>query len=188
MDRLYEYFRNNSLEPQKTCFGSRLHTPALQPVWRRHRRAGPQRQDILFPGLRGPAPRGIAIYFLVYPSLYRRDRLPRSGHAPASIRSKRVWDFQSENLGSILEIDDFDKLIAKSTTVFSDKTTVNAGYLFNDERKTKHAWRSPRGRPAVFLPQQSRARSNSVHGLSSTCSPAIGPRTVFSTLDKELFA
>jgi hypothetical protein len=42
---------------------------------------------------------------------------------------------RSESLGSILQIDGYEKFFGKLTTVFSERTTLNVGYLFNNDLK-----------------------------------------------------
>src|SRR6202043_468291 len=54
---------------------------------------------------------------------------------PSINQVKQDLGLAPENLGSILEIDNYDKFVAKSTNVLTDKTTLNAAYLFNDDRK-----------------------------------------------------
>jgi hypothetical protein len=70
---------------------------------------------------------------------------------PSINQVKQDLGLQPENLGSILEIDNFDKFIAKSTTVLTDKTTLNAAYLFNDDRKLNVPGAAPgQGLPSSY--------------------------------------
>jgi hypothetical protein len=56
-----------------------------------------------------------------------------------------------ENLGSILQIDNYDKFILKSSNVLSDKTNVNISYLYTDDRKQNAPGAAPgEGLPSAF--------------------------------------
>jgi hypothetical protein len=65
---------------------------------------------------------------------------------------KKLLGLQTKNLGSILEINDYDKFFGKLTKVLSDKSTINIGYLFNGS-KTTHTGSRSRPGIAIFLSQ-----------------------------------
>src|SRR5437868_2809049 len=56
-------------------------------------------------------------------------------NTPSINQVKQLLGLKPENLGSILQIDDYDKLIAKDTAVLGQNTSLNLTYLFNDSRK-----------------------------------------------------
>jgi hypothetical protein len=62
-----------------------------------------------------------------------------------------------ENLGSILQIGDYDNAFGKATDVLSDRSTLNAGYLFTNVRNGNTAAASPgQGLPSSY-------RDNRIH-------------------------
>jgi hypothetical protein len=148
---LYEYFRNNSLDAKNLLSAPGFNTLRFNQFGADI--GGPVRKDktFYFLGYEGQRRAESPIYSSFI--LHCIDATGCLGPGTPSINQvKESLGLQSENLGSILEIDDFDKLIAKSTTVFSDKTTVNAGYLFNDERKQN----TPGAAPGEGLPSSYR--------------------------------
>jgi hypothetical protein len=70
---------------------------------------------------------------------------------PSINQVKQSLGLQPESLGSILTVDDFDRFFLKSTNILSAKTTLNAGYLFNDDRKKNTPGAPPgQGLPSSF--------------------------------------
>ena len=60
-------------------------------------------------------------------------------------------------LGSLLQIDNYDKAMGKITQVFNERNILNAGYLFSNDRKVNAptaapgAWSSPLPPTATIL-------------------------------------
>ena len=70
---------------------------------------------------------------------------------PSINQVKQLLGLQPENLGSILQIDNYDKFFGKLTSVLGDKSTLNVGYLFNDDRKQHVPSAAPgQGLPSSF--------------------------------------
>jgi len=70
---------------------------------------------------------------------------------PSINQVKEVLGLQPENLGSILQIQDFDKSFAKLTYAWSDSSTLNLGYLFTDQRNQRVPGAAPgQGLPSFY--------------------------------------
>jgi hypothetical protein len=70
---------------------------------------------------------------------------------PSINQVKQSFGLQPEQLGSILQIDNYDKAIGKLTHVFSENNIFNAGYLFNDDRKLNAPTAAPgQGLPSTY--------------------------------------
>ncbi|MGA8233817.1 MAG: TonB-dependent receptor [Candidatus Acidiferrales bacterium] len=130
----YEYFRNNDLDATNLLAAPDFNT--LQFNQFGADAGGPIRQDknFYFLGYEGQRRAESPLYSSFI--LHCIDTPNCLGPGTPSINQvKQTLGLQPENLGSILTIDNYDKLIAKSTNVLSDKTTLNAAFLFNDDRK-----------------------------------------------------
>ena len=82
---------------------------------------------------------------------------------PASTRSKSNSACSRSNLGSLLQIDNYDKAIGKITHVFNERNILNVGYLFSDDRKVN----APTAAPGQGLPSTYRdnpVRDQTVYG------------------------
>src|SRR2546430_9686979 len=84
-------------------------------------------------------------------------------NTPSINQVKQVLGLQPENLGSILQIDDYDKFIVKNNNVLSDKTFLNISYLFNDTRKQNVRGAAPgEGLPSSY--RDNPVRDQTVYG------------------------
>ena len=82
---------------------------------------------------------------------------------PSINQVKQSLGLQPENLGSILQIGDYDKFFGKLTNVLSDKSTLNIGYLFNDDRKQHIPGAAPgQGLPSFY--RNNPVRDQTVYG------------------------
>jgi hypothetical protein len=74
------------------------------------------------------------------------------GPGSPSINQVKVdLGLQPESLNSILTIDDYDKLIAKSSNILTNNTSLNITYLFNDSRKKNARGAAPgEGLPSSY--------------------------------------
>jgi Carboxypeptidase regulatory-like domain len=148
---LYDYFRNDHLDAKNLLSAPGFNTLRFNQFGANL--GGPLRRDKIFyfVGYEGQRRAESPIYSSFI--LHCIDAIGCLGPGTPSINQvKQSLGLQPESLGSILEVDDFDKLIGKSTTVLSDKTTLNVGYLFNDERK-QH---TPGAAPGEGLPSSYR--------------------------------
>jgi hypothetical protein len=82
---------------------------------------------------------------------------------PSINQVKQQFGLQPEQLGSLLQIDNYDKAIGKITHVFNAQNILNVGYLFSDDRKVN----APTAAPGQGLPSTYRdnpVRDQTVYG------------------------
>ncbi len=119
----------------------------------------------------GPLRKDKAFYFFGYEG-QRRAQSPIYSHfilscidtegclgpgTPSINEVKTDLGLSPEKLGSILQIGDYDNAFGKVTNVFSDKSTLSAGYLFTAVRNGNTAATSPgQGLPSSY-------RDNRIH-------------------------
>jgi Carboxypeptidase regulatory-like domain len=147
----YEYFRNDALDAANLLAAPGFNTLRFNQFGSDV--GGPLRQNknFYFVGYEGERSAESPIYSSFI--LHCIDTTGCLGTGTPSINQvKQDLGLQPENLGSILEIDNYDKFIAKSTDVLTDKTTLNAAYLFNDDRKQN----TPGAAPGQGLPSSYR--------------------------------
>ena len=119
----YEYFRNNKLDATNP-----LATPGFDTL----------RLNQFGFTLGGPIAKDKTFFFTGYEG-QRRAQAPRYTTfiqdfiVPINI-TKQFFGLSPESLGSVLMINDYDKLIGKLDHQFSNSTTLSARYLFSDER------------------------------------------------------
>src|SRR5580658_7590915 len=147
---LYEYFRNNALDATNL-----LAVPGFNTLRSNQFGAdagGPIRKNknFYFVGYEGQRRAESPIYSSFI--LHCIDTTGCLGPGSPSINQvKQDLGLQPENLGSILEINNYDKFIAKSTNVLTERTTLNAAYLFNDDRKQNVPGAAPgQGLPSSY--------------------------------------
>jgi hypothetical protein len=131
---VYEFFRNNNLDAN-----NKLSAPGFNTL----------RFNQFGGTLGGPIRKEKNFYFLGYEGQRRAESPIYSSfilhcidtpncfapNTPSINQVKQVLGLQPENLGSILQIDDYDKFIGKSTNALGESTSLNITYLFNDTRK-----------------------------------------------------
>jgi Carboxypeptidase regulatory-like domain/TonB dependent receptor len=152
---LYEFFRNNKLDSNNLLTAPRFNITRFNQFGGNF--GGPIRKDktFYFLGYEGQRRAESQLYSSFI--LHCTDNPGCLGPGTPSINQvKESLGLQPENLGSILQIGDYDKFFGKVTDVLSDKTTLNIGYLFNDDRK-QHI---PGAAPGQGLP--SSYRNNAV--------------------------
>jgi len=147
---LYEYFRNNALDATNL-----LAVPGFNTLRSNQFGAdagGPIRKNknFYFVGYEGQRRAESPIYSSFI--LHCIDTTGCLGPGSPSINQvKQDLGLQPENLGSILEINNYDKFIVKSTNVLTERTTLNAAYLFNDDRKQNVPGAAPgQGLPSSY--------------------------------------
>jgi hypothetical protein len=125
----------------------------------------------------GPIRRDKAFYFLGYEG-QRRAQSPIYSHfilkcidtegclgpgTPSINEVKSSLGLSPENLGSILQIGDYDNAFGKVTDVLSDRNTVSIGYLFADVRNGNTPAASPgQGLPSSY--RDNRVQDQTAYG------------------------
>lgn len=131
---LYEFFRNNNLDAKNLLSAPGFNTLRFNQFGGTV--GGPIRKDknFYFLGYEGQRRAESPLYSSFI--LHCIDAPGCLGPGTPSINQvKQMLGLQPENLGSILQIDDYDKTIVKSTNVLTQNTSLNISYLFNDSRK-----------------------------------------------------
>jgi hypothetical protein len=146
----YEFFRNNKLDANNL-----LSAPGFDTL----------RFNQFGGDVGGPVIQAKSFYFLGYEGQRRAESPIYSsfilhcingagclGPGTPSINTvKQSLGLSAEDLGSILQIDDYDKFFVKSSNVLSDKTNLNIAYLFTDDRKRNARGAAPgEGLPSSF--------------------------------------
>jgi hypothetical protein len=146
----YEYFRNNALDATNP-----LSAPGFDTL----------RANQFGADAGGPIRKSRTFYFTGYEGQRRAaspsystfilgciDRPGCLGPGTPSVNQvKESFGLQPEQLGSILQIDNYDKAIGKITTLFNENNILNAGYLFNDDRKLNAPTAAPgQGFPSTY--------------------------------------
>ena len=125
----------------------------------------------------GPLRKDKAFYFLGYEG-QRRAQSPIYSHfilncidtegclgpgTPSINQVKTDLGLSPENLGSILQIGDYDNAFGKVTHLLNDRSTLSAGYLFTDVRNGNTAATSPgQGLPSSY--RDNRIHDQTVYG------------------------
>jgi len=159
---LYEFFRNNQLDAKNALSAPGFNTLRFNQFGANV--GGPIRQEknFYFLGYEGQRRAESPLYSSFILHCTDNPGCLRPG-TPSINQVKQLLGLQPENLGSFLQIGNYDKLFGKVTNVLSDKSTLNIGYLFNDERK-QHI---PGAAPGQGLPSSYRnnaVRDQTVYG------------------------
>ncbi|MGA2814118.1 MAG: TonB-dependent receptor [Candidatus Acidiferrum sp.] len=146
----YEFFRNNELDADNL-----LSAPGFNTL----------RFNQFGGDVGGPIRREKLFYFVGYEGQRRAESPLYSSFilnctsnpgclgpgTPSINQVKELLGLQPENLGSILQIENYDKSFLKLTEVLSDTSTLNIGYLFNDERNQHVPGAAPgQGLPSFY--------------------------------------
>ncbi|HTM89949.1 MAG TPA: carboxypeptidase-like regulatory domain-containing protein, partial [Terriglobales bacterium] len=130
----YEYFRNNDLNAKNLLSAPGFNT--LRSNLFGAEVGGPIRKDknFYFLGFEGQR-RGESPLYSSF-ILHCLDTPNCLGPGTPSINQvKEMLGLKPENLGSILQVDNYDKFIGKTNNTLSANTFLNITYLFNDSRK-----------------------------------------------------
>ncbi|HEY0785923.1 MAG TPA: carboxypeptidase-like regulatory domain-containing protein, partial [Acidobacteriaceae bacterium] len=148
---LYEYARNSALDANNL-----LSAPGFNTL----------RFNQFGATLGGPLRRDKAFFFAGYEG-QRRAESPIYSHfilkcintegclgpnTPSINQVKQDLGLSPENLGSLLEINDYDKEFGKFTDVLNDRSTLNIGYFYNDVTNQN----TPAAAPGQGLPSSYR--------------------------------
>jgi hypothetical protein len=146
----YDYFRNDALDANNPLSAPGLHTLRANQFGAFV--GGPIRRDrtFYFTGYEGQRRGESPIYssFL----LGCMDHPNGMGPGTPSINQvKQMFGLQPEVLTSVLQTDNYDKAIGKITEVLSERSVLNAGYLFTDDRKGDIPTAAPgQGLPSTY--------------------------------------
>ena len=146
----YEFFRNNKLDANNLLAAPGFNTLRFNQFGATV--GGPIRKDktFYFLGYEGQRRAESPVYSAFIINAINTPGLFGPG-SPSINQVKQDLGLQPESLNSILTIDDYDKLIAKTNNVFSDKTFLNITYLFNDSRKKNARGAAPgEGLPSSY--------------------------------------
>lgn len=174
---VYEFFRNNKLDSNNLLSASGFNTLRFNQFGANV--GGPIRKDrnFFFLGYEGQRRAESPLYSSFI--LNCTDNPGCLGPGTPSINSvKELLGLQPENLKSILQIYDYDKLFVKATNVLGEKTTLDVGYLFNDDRK-QHI---PGAAPGQGLPSFYRNNPVRDQTMSGNLLHLIGPHWTSETL------
>jgi Carboxypeptidase regulatory-like domain/TonB dependent receptor-like, beta-barrel len=147
---VYEFFRNNAMDANNALsapgfntlrsnqFGGTLGGPIIK------------EKSFFFAGYEGQRRAESPVYSSFI--LHCIDTPGCLGPGTPSINQvKEGLGLSPENLGSILQIDNYDKFLLKSSNVLSDKTNLNVAYLYTDDRKQNAPGAAPgEGLPSAF--------------------------------------
>lgn len=159
---VYEFFRNNTLDSDNLLSAPGFDTLRFNQFGGDV--GGPIRKDknFYFLGYEGQRRAESPLYSSFILNCINQGGCMGPG-TPSINQVKESLGLQPETLGSILQIGDYDKFFGKLTSVLSDKSTLNVGYLFNDDRK-QHI---PGAAPGQGLPSSYRnntIRDQTVYG------------------------
>ena len=159
---VYEFFRNNQLDSNNLLSAAGFDTLRLNQFGGHV--GGPIRRDktFYFLGYEGQRRAESPLYSSFI--LHCTDNPGCLGPGTPSINQvKQSLGLQPENLGSTLQIGDYDKFFGKLTDVLSNKSTLNIGYLFNDDRKQHIPGAAPgQGLPSFY--RNNPVRDQTVYG------------------------
>jgi hypothetical protein len=146
----YEFFRNNTLDANNLLSAPGFNTLLFNQFGGNV--GAPIRRDKLF-------------YFLGYEGQRRGESPLYSSFilhctnnpgclgpgTPSINQVKEMLGLQPENLGSILQIEDYDKFFGKLTDVLSESSTLNIEYIFTDQRNQHIPGAAPgQGLPSFY--------------------------------------
>jgi hypothetical protein len=153
---LYDYFRNDALNADNPLSAPGLHTMRANQFGANV--GGPilPSKMFYFVGYEGQRRAESPIYSSFILGCLDRENCMGPG-TPSINQVKQMFGFQPEQLSSIVESDNYDKTLGKITRNFSDRSILNVGYMYTDDRKGN----VPTAPPGQGLP--STYRDNPVH-------------------------
>jgi hypothetical protein len=146
----YEFFRNNELDANNLLSAPGFNTLRFNQFGGNVGGAVQRDKIFYFLGYEGQRRAESPLYSSFI--LHCTDNPGCLGPGTPSINQvKEILGLQPENLGSILQIEDYDKFFGKMTSVLSSSSTLNIGYLFNDERNQHVPGAAPgQGLPSFY--------------------------------------
>lgn len=159
---VYEFFRNNQMDANNLLSASGFDTLRFNQFGATI--GGPIRQDHLFyfSGYEGQGRAESPLYSSFI--LHCIDGTGCLGPGTPSINQvKEMLGLSPENLGSILQIQDYDKAFGKLTDAISDSSTLNMGYIFTAQRNLHIPGAAPgQGLPSFY--RDNPIRDQTVYG------------------------
>ena len=158
----YEFFRNNALDAKNLLAAPGFNTLRFNQFGANV--GGPIRRDKLFyfVGYEGQRRAESPLYSSFILNCINNPGCLGPG-TPSINQVKELLGLQPENLGSILPTINYDKFFGKATMLWGDRTTLNLGYLFNEDRKKYVAGAAPgQGLPSTF--RNNPVRDQTVYG------------------------
>src|SRR5271170_1284508 len=143
----YEYFRNGALDADNSLSAPGLNTLRVNQFGANI--GGPIRhaKTFYFTGYEGQRRAASPTYSTFILGCIDTPNCMGPG-TPSINQVKEQFGLQPEQLGSLLQIDNYDKAMGKITQVFNDSNILNVGYLFSDDRKAN----APTAPPGQGLP------------------------------------
>jgi Carboxypeptidase regulatory-like domain/TonB dependent receptor len=173
----YEYFRNNAVDADNPLSAPGLH--ALRANQFGADAGGPIRasKTFYFTGYEGQRRGESPIYSSFILGCLDNPGCMGPG-TPSVNQVKEMFGLQPEQLNSILESDNYDKAIGKITQNLSDRSFLNVGYLYTDDRKQN----IPSAPPGQGLPSTYRDNPVSDQTVFGNYLHLINPHTTSESI------
>jgi hypothetical protein len=146
----YEFFRNNALDANNLLSAPGYNTLRFNQFGANI--GGPIRRDKLFYflGYEGQRMEESPLYSSFILGCINNMGCMGPG-SPSINQVKELLGLQPENLGSVIETGNYDKVFGKLTEAFSDHSVLNAGYIVSNDRKDNIPSTAPgQGLPSTF--------------------------------------
>jgi len=146
----YEFFRNNKLDANNLLSAPGFNTLRFNQFGANV--GGPiiKAKSFFFAGYEGQRRAESPIYSSFILHCIATEGCLGPG-TPSINEVKQILGLAPENLGSILQIDNFDKFIIKNTNVLTNKTNLNVAYLYAYDRKQNATGAAPgEGLPSSY--------------------------------------
>jgi hypothetical protein len=158
----YEYLRNNAVDADNSLSAPGFNTLRVNQFG--GNLGGPIRhaKTFYFTGYEGQRRAASPTYSTFILGCINTPNCMGPG-TPSINQVKEQFGLQPEELGSILQIDNYDKAMGKITQVFNERNILNVGYLFSDDRKVN----APTAAPGQGLPSTYRdnpVRDQTIYG------------------------
>jgi hypothetical protein len=168
---LYEFFRNNAMDANNLLAAPGFNTLRFNQYGANVGGPVVKAKSFFFAGYEGQRRAESPLYSSFIQHCINAEGCLGPG-TPSINEVKESLGLSPENLGSILQIDNYDKFFIKSTNLLTDKTTLNVAYLFTDDRKQNAPGAAPgEGLPSAFRDNPVRDQTgyaNLAHLFSNT--------------------
>ena len=168
---LYEFFRNNKMDANNLLSAPGFNTLRFNQYGANIGGPVVKAKSFFFAGYEGQRRAESPLYSSFIQHCIDAEGCLGPG-TPSINEVKESLGLAPENLGSILQIDNYDKFFIKSTNILSDRSTLNVAYLFTDDRKQNAPGAAPgEGLPSAFRDNPVRDQTgyaNLAHLFSNT--------------------
>jgi len=159
---VYEYLRNNAVDADNSLSAPGFNTLRVNQFG--GNAGGPIRhaKTFYFTGYEGQRRAASPTYSTFILACIDNPNCMGPG-TPSINQVKEQFGLQPEQLGSLLQIDNYDKAMGKITQVFNERNILNVGYLFSGDRKVN----APTAAPGQGLPSTYRdnpVRDQTIYG------------------------